>query len=453
MPYTYEVASVPDFTGTGLEGYGFGPLRQRDLDIFLVESVKGHDTFVISKKITHTYYVLSGAGYFTIDGHQYDVSPGMLVEVPPRVEYSYSGKMTLLGFARPSWFRGNDTHTRWNPDVTQRDSTCLPGQETWLTRLAKLTIAGRSPVGAYIRVNRKLWGHLPRRFAALRAVRSYGNFVHAVARRRGDRAQAQNTHFLRNRPQLELIRRVLEAKNRGETLRVAVLGCSTGPEAYSVAWRIRSARPDLRLDLTAADISPHAVSMAQRGVYSAARSSADAGGSDLFIRMTAEEKDEFFDWDGETATVKPWIRDGITWRVGDAGEPEIVEALGPQDIVVANNFLCHMVPSEAERCLRNIGRLINPNGYLFVSGVDLAVRTKVARELGWEPVQELLEEIHEGDHILRDFWPWHYTGLEPLDKQRSDWRIRYAAVFQVVQRESDACVACNNEFAAVADRA
>jgi len=105
--------------------------------------------------------------------------------------------------------------------------------------------------------------------------------------------------------------------------------------------------------------------------------------------MTAEEKEEFFDINGQAAAVRPWIKEGIQWRVGDVGEPDVVDALGLQDMVVANNFLCHMVPSEAERCLRNIARLVSPYGYLFVSGIDLDVRTKVARDLGWTPVQEL----------------------------------------------------------------
>jgi hypothetical protein len=40
----------------------------------------------------------------------------------------------------------------------------------------------------------------------------------------------------------------------------------------------------------------------------------------------------------------------------------------------------HMNASEAERCLRNIARLVTPLGYLFVSGVDLNILTKVAKE-------------------------------------------------------------------------
>jgi SAM-dependent methyltransferase len=106
-------------------------------------------------------------------------------------------------------------------------------------------------------------------------------------------------------------------------------------------------------------------------------------------------------------------------------------ALWPQDIVVANRFLCHMAPPDAERCLRSIARLVAPGGHLFVSGIDLDVRTKVATELGWKPVPDLLEGIHDGDGSLRADWPCKYWGLEPLDKGRPDWAIRYASAFQV----------------------
>ena len=97
-----------------------------------------------------------------------------------------------------------------------------------------------------------------------------------------------------------------------------------------------------------------------------------------------------------------------------------------------------MDAGEAERCLRNIARLVAPKGYLFVSGVDLDVRTKVARDSNWKPVEEQLEEIHEGDPCMRGFWPFHYGGLEPIDKRRPDWKTRYAATFQIMSAKSTA---------------
>jgi hypothetical protein len=90
-----------------------------------------------------------------------------------------------------------------------------------------------------------------------------------------------------------------------------------------------------------------------------------------------------------------------------------------------------MPPKEAEDCLRNLAQLVKRDGYLFISGVDLAVRSKVAQELGWKPVTELINEIHEGDPSLRRDWPLQYWGLEPLDRGRIDWKMRYASVFQL----------------------
>src|SRR5215471_12224548 len=101
----------------------------------------------------------------------------------------------------------------------------------WLTRLARLNILGRSSINAYLRLNRRLWNNLPASVVALAPIRSYGNFLHRLVRIKSDRGQLCHTFFLRNRPALELIRRLVE-RSPADTLKLAVLGCSTGAEAY-----------------------------------------------------------------------------------------------------------------------------------------------------------------------------------------------------------------------------
>jgi SAM-dependent methyltransferase len=429
MPYTYTLPTSTSFIGKGLSGYSFGPLNQKDVEIYYIEVEKGHDTFLVSKKITRTYYVLSGSGNFTIENERYPVRAGVLVEVPPKVEYSYSGKMTLLGLSIPRWFSGNDTFTKLNPDVFGRDSPCVAESLSWWARLVRMRIFGKSPISAYLRLNQWLWNKTPASVLSLGPIRSYGRLLHRLLCAQERRGQLFHTLFLRNRPELELIRRLVDRKKAGETLSVSLLGCSIGAEAYSIAWTIRSARPDLRLNFYAMDISKQAVEFAERGAYSLRGSPLTSVA--IFERMTAAEMEELFDKDGEVMTVKPRIRENINWYVGDAGGSGMLDLLGPQDVVIANNFLCHMEAPEAERCLRNIARLVSQDGYLFVSGVDLDIRTRVACDLGWKPLQELLEEIHEGDPSLRRTWPWNYSALEPLNKRRPDWKIRYAQVFQV----------------------
>jgi len=260
-------------------------------------------------------------------------------------------------------------------------------------------------------------------------MRRYGDFLHSLVRLRSRRSQYHATFFLRNRPELQLISALLQQKAAGRSPKLTVLACSNGAEVYSILWTARSARPDLKITTEAVDISEPIVKIAKRGRYSLTHS--ELMDTPMFERLTEAEIQAIFDRDEDDIVVRPWIREGINWRVADASDPELVERLGPQDIVVANRFLCHMAPPEAERCLRNIANLVALGGYLFVSGVDLDVRTKLALELGWTPVGDLLEEIHDGDPSVRAGWPWKYWGLEPFTKNRRDWRVRYASVFQV----------------------
>ena len=148
------------------------------------------------------------------------------------------------------------------------------------------------------------------------------------------------TLFLRNRPALELMRRLVAKRPQGSTVRVAVLGCSVGVEVYSIVWTLRRARPDLAILVDAMDISPDVLAIAEEGVYGPQTS--EAVHASIFERLTDAELREMFDWDGDQAQVKAWLREGITWRLGDAADPGLVEELGPKDLVVANNFLCHM---------------------------------------------------------------------------------------------------------------
>jgi chemotaxis methyl-accepting protein methylase len=262
--------------------------------------------------------------------------------------------------------------------------------------------------------------------------------------------QSFGTFFLRNRPELELMGRLLSEKSCGSTLHISVLACSKGAEVYSMLWAIRTARPDLKVCMYGVDISEEILAFAERGVYLRNGAGQDKLNdtdmtlgadvewntsrdqrSSIFERMTDGEIEAMFDLDGDLARIRPFLKEGITWLRADATDPKLKRILGPQEIVVANRFLCHMKPAAAECSLRAIARLVKPGGYLFVSGVDLAVRAKVANEMRWKPVTDLIREIHEGDSSLRMGWPLEYWGLEPLRDDRRDWKIRYASVFQI----------------------
>jgi mannose-6-phosphate isomerase-like protein (cupin superfamily) len=122
MSYVLAASSSPSFKLEGLVGYEFQRLRDDDFAVHLLDVQTGHDTFMISKALTRIYYIIEGTGVFTIDDQKYDVLPGLIVEVPPSVEYTYSGSMKMLLVSHPRWFEGNERMTKKNPDVVSHAS-------------------------------------------------------------------------------------------------------------------------------------------------------------------------------------------------------------------------------------------------------------------------------------------------------------------------------------------
>jgi len=98
-------------------------------------------------------------------------------------------------------------------------------------------------------------------------------------------------------------------------------------------------------------------------------------------------------------------------------------------VVIANNFLFQMSPERAEACLRNLARVVAPNGYLVVSGVDVDLRGRILGELGFVPVMARWEEIYAAEDV-HAAWPLRYWGLEPIDRTRQDGPARYATIFR-----------------------
>src|SRR5262249_44958626 len=152
--------------------------------------------------------------------------------------------------------------------------------------------------------------------------------------------------------------------------------------------------------LQAVDISKSILTAAEEGIYP--HSGTQGQRVSMFVRMNDQEVKAMFELSHDQFRIRPYLKHGIRWGLGDAADPELTTVLGPQDLVIANRFLCHMKPTFAEACLRNIVRSVKPGGYFGISGVDLDVRTKVARDLKWKAVMELITEVHEGDPSLTE---------------------------------------------------
>jgi hypothetical protein len=85
-----------------------------------------------------------------------------------------------------------------------------------------------SPLYVFLRVNRIIWMRLPAALRNSTFARWYGGILHNLVCRTANRQQFFGTFFLRNRPLPEQICRSIQSQPHGATLRIAVLGCSSG---------------------------------------------------------------------------------------------------------------------------------------------------------------------------------------------------------------------------------
>ena len=276
-----------------------------------------------------------------------------------------------------------------------------------------------------------LWNGLPSVVRSWRFTHAIGHLIHRRVRRVQQRGGGNYTFFFRNMPQLELLRDLALETARGVPVKIAVLGCSTGAELYSAVWMIRTARPEQKVQALGIDISGACVETAASGVYPLESREV------LGISETSYKR--LFTRQENALSVQQWLKEGVTWRVGDACCSDLAAQFGLQDIVLANNFLFRMSPEPAEACLRNVARLVAPNGYLCIGGVDLDVRSRAARELGLIPVTARIEEIHTAEEGMLTAWPLCFWGLEPMDRRRQDWPARYTTVFRMPAGFRPAC--------------
>lgn len=278
-----------------------------------------------------------------------------------------------------------------------------------------------------------LWNRLSSEARSTRAGRAYGTFLHRRACVRQQRKPVDSefhTFFLRNAPQFEVFRQLLVERPHTREVRIAAIGSSSGAELYSATWVARSAQPDARIRATGVEIDPTAIEKAKAATYSRRDHELTRLPADEVERLCTADPIPLFVKDGDVLTVVEAVRRGVSWVLHDARSPELLEAIGPQDFVFANNILCHMYDREAEACFGNIAGLVAPGGYLFTYGVDLDVKSRMVRSLGLEPVSRMIKEVYLADWNALAKWPFKYWGREPMDATRSDWEIRYGSVFQ-----------------------
>ncbi len=289
-----------------------------------------------------------------------------------------------------------------------------------------------------LRLCRAIWDSIPSSVRRTPTMFRVGRYIYRKFVRNTVRFQSHYTHFMRNPPLLSVIGALTSHYPANSDVRIASIGCSTGAELYSVIYAIKNARSDLHVKAHGADISGTVVEVARQGVYHPDVPAAQGG---LYVAGRAEVASA----DGPSLVdilqplpdgslqVRDWLREGVTWLTADATDERLVNLVGQQDILLANNFMGPMQDELAERCLVNMMRLVAPGGYLVIDGNDLDIKTRVLKASAFRPVLMKQEEIWSSESS-RSGWPWLRWAREPLDRSEPDWAYRYSVVFQIGDR-------------------
>jgi len=174
------------------------------------------------------------------------------------------------------------------------------------------------------------------------------------------------TEFFRDPEAFEVLRTqvlpvLFQGRTPSDSVRVWVVGCSTGEEAYSLAMLMNdymeSEGLHCGLKIFATDIDQSAVETARRGAYSLKGSK----------HLSAERIARYFRPERHRHAVIPSLRERIVMVHHNLlQDPPFLH----MDLVVCRNMLIYLTPELQERAIALLHEALNPGGFLFLGPAE-----------------------------------------------------------------------------------
>ena len=178
------------------------------------------------------------------------------------------------------------------------------------------------------------------------------------------------TQFFRDPEAFDSLRKraiapLFNRETSGEPLRVWVIGCATGEEAYSVAMLMfeEAALHDIRpeMQIFASDLDARALSFARNGRFPVA----------IEADMSEERLHRFFSRDQDHYCVKRELRDAILFANHSVlKDPPFARI----DLISCRNLLIYLDRELQKQLLVTLNYSLNPTGYLFLGASESADR-------------------------------------------------------------------------------
>lgn len=174
------------------------------------------------------------------------------------------------------------------------------------------------------------------------------------------------THFFRDTKEFEFLERevipkLFEGKGAGDHIRVWVLGCATGEEAYSIAILLREHMASLdivpHIQIFATDIDNRALAQARVGRYAAS----------AVKDVAADRLARWFVKEGETYSVVKELREMCLFSQHNLIKDAPFSRL---DMVSCRNLLIYLGAELQNRVIPLFHFALRPGGYLFLGNSE-----------------------------------------------------------------------------------
>ncbi|EFF44114.1 CheR family methyltransferase [Xanthomonas citri] len=253
------------------------------------------------------------------------------------------------------------------------------------------------------------------------------------------------TKFFRDRREFEfleqqVIPRLFQGKHTGDSLRVWVLGCSTGEEAYSLAMLLREHAETLdtapRIQIFASDIDGRALATARVGRYA----------SSIVGEVAPERLRRWFVKEGDTYVVSKELRELCVFSQHSIVKDPPFSRL---DMVSCRNLLIYLDAELQNRVIPIFHFAIRPGGYLFLGNAENVSRhaqlfTPVERSF------RVFQRIDADSNVHATFPTMQLTvagrAPAPLVQQRSPSNALVRAGERIADRYAPAYAVLDEQF-------
>ncbi len=164
---------------------------------------------------------------------------------------------------------------------------------------------------------------------------------------------------------------LLASRPGTSSLRIWSAACSTGQEAYTIGMSLLDTAPDLRVQITATDLSEEVLLKGRSGRYSQLEVNRGLPAPMLVTHFTRVGTD----WE-----ISQRLRSMVTFSKHNLMHAP--PAGGPFDVVFLRNVLIYFDLATKRDVLRRVQSVLRPGGFLFLG----AAETTIGIDDGWERI-------------------------------------------------------------------